>query len=718
MRQGMAPNITTNLDIIASPKDAKQLTPEQQSAVDAPLPTVTLACPGTGKTFTMIERIIKAHRRDAIPLDNMFVATFSKYAANDMTKRLFERLEAAPEYIGTFHRNAIRLYKQYPQLMRCHDYNPQKIYFASIVECENFIEKELEPHKEEIKKKNLHLSDIKGAFKKAIDYLKSIGIYPIDYHGYQAPTILDDTLKQHIKSHIKSSLKDILSEETFWTFYVKYQEFLKEANSLDYNDVIALPVFAMRDPSIQTTVASNFKLVVIDEFQDCSTMQFELIEQLSNNYQTAFLVGDEDQLLYEWRDANLEKVMSFYQNQDFNVRVLQGNFRSQQPIIDLAIKIITQNKKRYQSKVMRPMREVTKPNPVSFLQPYDERFEAYFVAQNIKSFLNGERSELREVKASDIAIIFANRHYRKHIEHALHNEKIDYNFVKGYGFYEYKEVANVLAYLSLALDHNDNMAFQRVINFPKRRNTFGFQGKVQIAAKQQNCSYFEALINNNELLNKGTNKEFVQTIKDLGQLMQANKTPLEVIGYLEKKMSINKALSKEFGEEEAKDRCSRIDQLVFVLGELLQEFGTYQDAINELWNDIYSVQKEVIEDKVQIMTAFGAKGLEFKIVFIIGAVNGNFPSYNEGSTRESGRRVFYVACTRAKDLLLISAPRYLHKSGTLVECMPTMFLDGLDSFYETIPVEQLPSWKAYQETHALEEPSEKTYVGMLPESFD
>lgn len=420
----------------------------------------------------------------------MFVATFSKYAANDMTKRLLNRLEAAPEYIGTFHRNAIRLYKQYPQLLNLHGYNPQKIYFATTVSCEEIIERELEKNKKDIEKLGLKVRDVKIAFKSVIDYLKSIGIYPIDYHGYTAPKTLDHDLKEMIQKRLKATgeilfntMKENDPVDAFWSIYTLYQEVLKQSNSLDYNDVIALPVFAMRDPSIKTTVASNFQLVVIDEFQDCSTMQFELIAQLSNNYQTAFLVGDEDQLLYEWRDANLEKVMSFYENKNFNVRVLQGNFRSQKPIIDLAINIITQNKKRYESKVMHPMREVTEPNPVSFFQPYDERFEAYFVAQNIKSFLNREHPELGEVKASDIAIIFANRYYREHIEHALHNEEIDYNFVKGYGFYEYKEVANVLAYLSLALDHNNNMAFQRVINFPKRRNTFTFQSKIHSAAK-------------------------------------------------------------------------------------------------------------------------------------------------------------------------------------------------------------------------------------------
>lgn len=712
-------------ELTTTPETSRKPTHEQQSAVDAPLPTVTLACPGTGKTFTMIERIVKAHESDGIALENMFVATFSKYAANDMTKRLFDRLEAAPEYIGTFHRNAIRLYKQYPQLMNLHGYVPQKIYFATTVSCEEIIERELEKNKKDIEKLSLKVRDVKIAFKSVIDYLKSIGIYPIDYHGYTAPKTLDHDLKEKIQKRLKSVGETLLKKmkendppQVLWTIYTLYQETLKQSNMLDYNDVIALPVFAMRDDTIRKVVASRFELVVIDEFQDCNTMQFELIEQLSNNYQTAFLVGDEDQLLYEWRDANLEKVMSFYEDKGFNVRVLEGNFRSQKPIIDLAIPIITQNKKRYQTKVMKPMREVPNPNPVYFIQPYDNYFEAVYIAAQIKSLLSGEYPEQGEVQADDIGIIFANRYYRDEIEKALRKVDIDYNFVKGFGFYECPEVINVLSYLSLALDHDNNKAFNKIINYPRRGNGFKHTLTIQSAAKKNSSSLFDALVNDPKLLSYKDNQAFVDTIQELGTLINKNKTPLEVLGYLEQRIDLEAVLLKEHGEAEAKDRYSRLNQLGQLLGELLNKYGSYEDALSELWSDIFSTTKEVIEGKVQLMTVFGAKGLEFKIVYIIGAVNGNFPSYNEGSTAEAGRRVFYVACTRAKDLLIISSPKYLHRTGTLVECMPTMFLDSLGDYYEAINLEELGSFQEYQETHELETPSGKQLVSALPDGFE
>lgn len=707
------------------PETSKQLTYEQQSAVDAPLPTVTLACPGTGKTFTMIERIVKAHQHDGIALEHMFVATFSKYAANDMTKRLLDKLLDAPAFIGTFHRNCIRLYKAFPQLINNHGYNVRKINFASAAECEDIIEKALDVHKNDIEKLGVKVRDVKVAFKSVMDYLKSIGIYPIDYHGYTAPKTLDHDLKEKIQKRLKSVGETLLKKmkendppQVLWTIYTLYQETLKQSNMLDYNDVIALPVFAMRDDTIRKVVASRFELVVIDEFQDCNTMQFELIEQLSNNYQTAFLVGDEDQLLYEWRDANLEKVMSFYEDKGFNVRVLEGNFRSQKPIIDLAILIITQNKKRYQTKVMKPMREVPNPNPVYFIQPYDNYFEAVYIAAQIKSLLSGEYPEQGEVRADDIGIIFANRYYRDEIEKALRKVDIDYNFVKGFGFYECPEVINVLSYLSLALDHDNNKAFNKIINYPRRGNGFKHTLTIQSAAKKNSSSLFDALVNDPKLLSYKDNQAFVDTIQKLGTLINEGKTPLEVLGYLEQRIDLEAVLLKEHGEAEAKDRYSRLNQLVQLLGELLNEYGSYEDALSELWSDIFSTTKEVIEGKVQLMTVFGAKGLEFKIVYIIGAVNGNFPSYNEGSTAEAGRRVFYVACTRAKDLLIISSPKYLHRTGTLVECMPTMFLDSLGDYYKAINLEELGSFQEYQETHELETPSGKQLVSALPDGFE
>lgn len=710
-----------------SNKTQLNLTLEQQAAVDVPLPTVTLSCAGTGKTTTMIERIKKANEQDGIKLERVFVATFSKYAAQDMTNRLIVRLNNAPQFIGTFHRNCFKLFKKFPILLTSHKYNPDNLNFAAAVDTETIMYNELLVAKNDLEKLGLKVDQVKKTFVACINYLKAKGIYPIDYHGYTATSVLPKEYEEEVYKRLEGTgniLKKAFDSKNlkldpliiFWTMFKTYQEILKKANQLDFNDVIALPVFAMRDDTIRTAVNSNFDLIVVDEFQDCSIMQFELIEQLSNGYKTAFLVGDEDQLLYEWRDADLQKVMSFYSNMGFNVKVLEGNFRSQKPIIDLAVNIITQNKDRYASKVMKSMRQVEEENPVIFIQPYDDKFEGMLIARQIKKILAND-SGLGEVPANEIAIIFASKYYRNNIEFALKRENIDYNFVKGYGFYEYPEVKKVLSYLTLALNLDNDVSFKDVFNYPKRGNGSSRLNKLEAAAINNNRSLFKELEQNKEYLNYKENKEFVKLIKTLNSFIVDQKTPLEIIGHLQKELDLRTKLSKEYGDLEADDRITRLKQLELALDELLKEFGNYKDAIGDLWEDIFSTPKETLENKVQLMTAFAAKGLEFKVVFIIGAINGNFPSFKEGSTIESSRRVFYVATTRAKDLLVISAPKYYHRSGTVVECAPTMFLDGSDAFYETITASDLPEFEEYQQKTKLIPPSGKKYVDSMPEGF-
>lgn len=682
-----------------------QLTKEQSDAVNAPLPTVVLSCAGTGKTTTMIERIIKAKNEDNIPLSKMFVSTFTRYASQEMTKRLVDKIDDSPEYIGTFHRNCIRLYKKFPRLLSCHGYKVQTLKYVTAVDAERIILSILEKYKDELKQRKLSIQKIKRIAKESIDTLKNEGIYPIDYHCYKATD--SSVLNTNIKILNKIEGFDIDNDDminAMWNIFTEYQTALKDSNILDINDIIALPVFAMNDVIISNTVSSNFKLVIIDEFQDSSKMQFELIKKLSHNYKNAFLVGDEDQLLYEWRDADLKKVMSFYTNQNFNVRLLEGNFRSQKPIIDLSVALITQNKNR-SSKIMKPMREIEDPNSVIFLQPYDDKFEAYLVAKSIKKLLN------EDVAAEQIAIIFANKYYRFQIEQALKNEKIDYNFVKGYGFYEYAEVKKMLSYLTLALDNSNELALDDIINFPKRAIGPLKITNMKLYANKHKLKLYDAV------KKFSVADDFIKIISKLQKLMAEGKRPIEVLGYLTKEIKLHDYLVREYGDAEADDKFLRVQQLQEVLDNLVSEFGSYERAITELWEDIFSINKETIKDKVQLMTAYSSKGLEFENVFIIGAINGNFPSFKSDSKLESSRRVFYVATTRAKDLLVISSPKYLHKNGTVVECQPTMFLKGLDNYYEAISCNELEEYKEYSKDCEPLSPSGEMFVGSEPEGF-
>lgn len=219
--------------------------------------------------------------------------------------------------------------------------------------------------------------------------------------------------------------------------------------------------------------------------------------------------------------------------------------------------------------------------------------------------------------------------------------------------------------------------------------------------------------------NQNNNTAFIDLIKQLKTLMTKDKLPAkQLINLIIEKLAINDELVKEYGEREAEDRISRLNQLALMLEEKVDEYYDYESAVSSLWEEIFNTPKENIENKVQIMTAHASKGLEFEHVFIIGAINGNFPSFKADSNIESGRRIFYVATTRAKEQLIISSPRFIDREGTLLETMPTMFLNGLEEFYETISMNNTDMFKKYQKNVTLRVPSNKKYESAIPEGFN
>ena len=262
------------------------LSVSQKQVVNAPLPTVTLACVGTGKTHTMIHRVIKAHKVDQIALNRIFVTTFTRKAATEMTNRMINIINDAPKLIGTFHRNALQLIKSNPILVKVHGYDDHKIKMIDAVDRDRLFKEFLDPYIANLKKQEITMCEAKKFIRIGIDICKKNAIYPIDYHHNQG-YLPEDFGELNIAL-------SIFPREIFDIVYKNYQEKLKEMNAVDYDDIIALPVFAMRDESIVKPISSKFDLVIADEFQDNSKLQFELLDQLSQGSKNLFLVGDED----------------------------------------------------------------------------------------------------------------------------------------------------------------------------------------------------------------------------------------------------------------------------------------------------------------------------------------------------------------------------------------------------------------------------------------
>jgi DNA helicase-2/ATP-dependent DNA helicase PcrA len=477
---------------------------------------------------------------------------------------------------------------------------------------------------------------------------------------------------------------DQLPPDIAFDVYRKYQEEIRRMSLLDFDDVMALPVFAMRDESIRERVSKQFKLVVVDEFQDCSALQFEMVEQLSSGGKYLYLVGDEDQLIYGWRDASLQKVMNFYHHPDYNIYYLEDNYRSNAHIINLAVSVITQNKMRSQ-KVMKAIRPEGKN--VIHIQPYDTDQEATYIVNKIRKRIK------KGTKPSEIAIIYRTNSYSTRIEAELVKQKIDYDVVKAYNFFEYKEIKNCVAYLRLALDPHNEMAFRRIINWPKRKNGEVMVKKLAAYAYKHNISLLEALKSQERIT--PANRDFIRLIETLSALMQQDASVKHLMDALIKGLDMEMVLYEEHGIQEGELRMERVKKLSMIIDVLKEEYGSYDETIQMLNDEMAHIKKEPKEKKVQLMTVHGSKGLEFEHVFIVGAVNGMMPSLHgepevvdkheqyKNTNIEEERRLFYVAVTRAKDRLMISSPKYIHRFGSISEYERTMFLDGLEEKYVT-----------------------------------
>ncbi len=652
----------------------------QLKAVNGALPTTVLAAAGTGKTSTITHRIAKAYRVDGITLDAIFATTFTRKAANEMTERQQNLINAAPEFMGTFHRNSLLLMKRYPMLLEVHGYNPA-IELIDPTDRDHMLSELLKPYEALLKKLSVSKTNAKKWMREGIDSLKGRGLYPIDYHYASAKVTLQNILNLTEKF-------DQLPAEVAYGVFEAFQIDLKRMSLLDFNDVMALPVFAMRDQSIGTRVSSQFKLVVVDEFQDCSALQFEMAEQLSSQGKCLYLVGDEDQLIYGWRDASLQKVMDFYDNPNYNVCYLEENYRSNAHIINFAVPIITQNKMR-SNKVMKAIKPAGKK--VVHIQPYDTADEAEYIVAKIARLIK------RGTKPSEIAIIYRTNDYSTRIEAELIKQRIDYDVVKAYNFFEYKEIKNCVAYLRLALEPSNEMAFKRIINWPKRKNGDVMMKKIALYAHRHHCSLFEALKQQEKL--SPVNRNFIALIDTLSKMIQGDAPVKLLMSSLIKGIDIETVLFLEHGIQEGEIRMERVKKLSLIIDVLKEEYGSYSETMTMLNDEMAHIKKEPKERKVQLMTIHGSKGLEFEHVFIVGAVNGMMPSLHgapeaidkheqyKNTNIEEERRLFYVAITRAKECLTISSSKYIHRFGSVSEYEPTMFLDGLDDLYIT---KQLP----------------------------
>ena len=443
--------------------------------------------------------------------------------------------------------------------------------------------------------------------------------------------------------------------------YREYQQALKQNNALDFDDLIMKTVELFKlDKEVLASYQDRFRYIMVDEYQDTNTAQFELIRLLALKYQNLCVVGDDDQSIYKFRGANIYNILNFEHHfPDATVIKLEQNYRSTQNILDAANAVIANNQGR---KEKRLWTDNGAGDKITFEQLDTAAEEADFVARDI-----ARRVRKGEYQYKDCAILYRTNAQSRLFEERFITANIPYKIFGGVNFYARKEVKDLLAYLKTIDNGQDDLAVRRIINIPKRGIGAASINKVALYAQEQEISFYDALCVAEQVpgLGKAAAKIrpfvlFIQSMKAKAKLLSVADLLQEVIettGYV-------RELEAE-GTDEAEARIENIDELIskavdYAEGEEAPTLNGFLENV-ALVADIDSFDEN--SDYVVLMTLHSAKGLEFPNVYLAGLEDGLFPSYmsitsdNSQAEIEEERRLAYVGITRAKKNLTITSAR-------------------------------------------------------------
>jgi len=597
-------------------------------------PVLILAGAGSGKTSVLTRRIAYLIESMGVSAWNILAITFTNKAAGEMRDRVNAIVGYGAEsiWVSTFHSTCVRILRRhidrlgFDNSFTIYDTDDSKSVMKDV--CKRL----------EIDTKQLREKTILGAISSAKNDLISTTAYEMSAAG--------DYLKKKISAA-----------------YTEYQLTLKKNNALDFDDLIMKTVELFRNcPEVLENYQKRFQYIMVDEYQDTNTAQFELIRLLAQQNRNLCVVGDDDQSIYKFRGANIRNILDFEQvYPEASVIKLEQNYRSTQNILDAANAVIANNARR-KSKALWTDRGAG--NRVHF-RAFDTAYEeAEYIAGDIKRKKRELVSDYR-----DCAVLYRTNAQSRLLEESFIALNIPYNVVGGVNFYARREIKDILAYLKTIDNGRDDLAVKRIINVPKRGIGASSIAKVQDYADHMGMSFCEALQQVDEIpaLGKGKSADklrdfatmirMFRTKQQNGSLEDLITDVIETTGYVRE--------LEETGEEDAKDRIENIDELITKIvsfemeREELGEEAALSAFLEEvaLVADIDSVDKD--GNRVLLMTLHSAKGLEFSSVYLSGLEDGIFPSYmtitsDNPEDIEEERRLAYVGITRAKEDLTIT----------------------------------------------------------------
>lgn len=649
-----------------------QLNPEQYKAVTRINGAfLIIAGAGSGKTRVITFRI--AHMLNSgIPQSAILALTFTNKAAKEMEERIKELTgKKLPMLtVSTFHAFGVRILRQ---------------EISKLGYRENF----------SIYDETDRNSLIKETGRELRYSPEAMDIYKIGI----------------LISDIKTGRKTWNAEnEIYKELYEGYQEGLKLYNAVDFDDLITLPIKLFREnPDVLQSYKNRYKYIMVDEFQDTSHQQYEFMRLLAD--ENVAVVGDDDQSIYSWRGADYQNIVNF--EKDFkNVEEirLEQNYRSTGTILAAANGVIKHNTNRKDKSLWSGKGE---GKPIEIYMPQNETDEADFIVEQVQSICVTEKR-----KYDDFAVLMRANTQSRAIEEAFLAENIPYTMSGGTSFFQRKEIKDIISYLRVISNHDDDVNLLRILNTPRRGIGRATIEKLNQIAKNLSCSLWEAI---NSLLQVGDNEAdlFMQTppenynakfddlsdesfsegtkknLQDFVNLIDSNKSMLgghglakkvkkmvEDIRYFDYLISENPK-----SEKAARFKFMNIESLISSIERWENNPDSGEPTLYNYLNRITLLSRDDLDDdenlgKVNLMTIHASKGLEFPVVFIAGAEEGLIPhgrAVEEGGDAavEEERRLFYVAITRAREKLIISACKSRRRQNSNIECVPSRFLDEI-----------------------------------------
>ena len=598
-------------------------------------PCLVIAGAGSGKTKVLTTRI--AHLIESGISDyNILAITFTNKAAKEMRERLNLLVPDNRVFVGTFHSFGLKIIRENLEHLGMN----KNFTILDSDDVLSLIKKIMKEH-------NIDPKEVSPYYVRSkISFIKN-------------ELLVESELDKYFNTYVDGKVVEV---------YKEYDNVLRRNNSVDFDDLLALPVKLFKNnKDVLDKYQEHYKYILIDEYQDTNEVQYKMSKLIGSKYQNIFVVGDANQSIYSFRGANFRNILNFEKDyRDANVIALEQNYRSTKNILDAANSVIKNNKERKDMELFSELGEGVK---VKYLRSYDEKHEITLIADEIKRLMQSG------YKYSDVAIFYRTNAQSRNVEEVMLKNNFPYKVFGSFYFYNRKEIKDLLCYLRLINNTNDDISLRRIINVPKRKIGNKSVEDLEKYAERLNTSMFDAIDSGKELdfknlirelQNDALNMSLTELVDDVLD-KSGMKHELEVEKTLDSELRLENLMEFKSITASFEARTGSVN-----LGDFLDEISLVADISEHEEND----------DVITLMTLHSAKGLEFPIVFITGMEEGIFPHSNAFMEGEEGieeeRRLCYVGFTRAREKLYLTNAKKRMLYGKTTQNPPSRFISEVE----------------------------------------